>query len=54
MLLGENAGGQRNGIVAVPAAHTNCMGCHSSLAPPFSLLPGVAAGAIRPYQAEYS
>jgi parallel beta-helix repeat protein len=40
----ENAGGQLNGIVAVPAAHTNCMGCHSSLAPPFPRLPG--AGAI--------
>jgi len=41
----ENSGGQKNGIVAVPAAHTNCMGCHSSLAPPFPRLPGVAAGA---------
>jgi parallel beta-helix repeat protein len=41
----ENAGGQRNGIVAVPAVHTKCMRCHSSLAPPFPLLPGVAAGA---------
>ena len=39
----ENAGGQRNGIVAVAAAHTNCMSCHSSLAPPFDLLPGVTA-----------
>src|SRR3954447_7768212 len=25
----ENAGGQRNGIVAVAAAHTSCMRCHS-------------------------
>jgi len=41
----ENSGAQKNGIVAVPAAHTNCMGCHSSLAPPFPRLPGVAAGA---------
>jgi len=38
----ENSGGQRNGIVAVPAAHTSCMDCHSSLAPPFPRLPGVA------------
>jgi parallel beta-helix repeat protein len=38
----ENSGGQRNGIAAVPAAHTSCMSCHSSLAPPFPLLPGVA------------
>jgi len=37
----ENSGGQRNGIVAVPSDHTDCMGCHSSLAPPFDLLPGV-------------
>jgi len=39
----ENAGGQLNGIVAVAAAHTNCMGCHSSLAPPFPRLPGAGA-----------
>jgi parallel beta-helix repeat protein len=38
----KNAGGQRNGIVAVPAAHTDCMSCHSSMAPPFDLLPGVS------------
>jgi len=37
----ENSGGQRNGIVAVPSDHTDCMGCHSTLAPPFDLLPGV-------------
>lgn len=35
----ENAGGQRNGIVAVPSDHYDCMSCHSSLAPPFDLLP---------------
>jgi parallel beta-helix repeat protein len=35
----ENAGGQRNGIVAVPSEHYDCMSCHSSLAPPFDLLP---------------
>ena len=37
----ENSGAQRNGIVAVPAAHTECMSCHASMAPPFELLPGV-------------
>jgi cytochrome c peroxidase len=37
----ENSGDQKNAIVAVPADHTNCMGCHSSLAPPFPRLPGV-------------
>jgi len=42
----ENSGGQRNGIVAVPAAHTDCMGCHASMAPPFELLPGVDASAL--------
>ena len=42
----ENSGGQRNGIVAVPAAHTECMSCHASLAPPFELLPGVDASAM--------
>jgi parallel beta-helix repeat protein len=36
----ENAGGQRNGIVAVPTEHYDCMSCHASLAPPFELLPG--------------
>jgi parallel beta-helix repeat protein len=39
----KNSGGQRNGIVAVPAAHTDCMSCHSSMAPPFDLWPGVDA-----------
>jgi len=42
----ENSGSQRNGIVAVPAAHTDCMSCHASMAPPFELLPGVDAGAM--------
>lgn len=37
----RNAGGQRNGIVVVPGDRTECMDCHSSLAPPFPLLPGV-------------
>jgi parallel beta-helix repeat protein len=35
----QNAGGQRNGIVAVPTEHYDCMSCHASLAPPFTLLP---------------
>src|SRR5688572_31276213 len=30
----QNAGGQRNGIVAVPTEHYDCMSCHASLAPP--------------------
>jgi parallel beta-helix repeat protein len=42
----ENSGGQRNGIAAVPAAHTDCMSCHSTLAPPFSLLPGVEPSSL--------
>lgn len=37
----RNAGGQRNGIVVVPQDRTACLSCHSSLAPPFDLLPGV-------------
>lgn len=37
----RNAGGQRNGIVVVPGDRTQCMDCHTSLAPPFPLLPGV-------------
>jgi len=40
----ENAGGQNNGIVVVPADRTRCMSCHTSLAPPFPLAPGVKAG----------
>ena len=38
----ENAGGQRNGIVVVPEDRKDCMGCHSDMAPPFPLLPGVS------------
>ena len=37
----RNAGGQRNGIVVVPGDRTECMDCHTSLAPPFPVLPGV-------------
>lgn len=40
----ENAGNQRNGIVVVPADRTECMSCHSSLAPPFDVLPDVEPG----------
>ncbi|HTS21018.1 MAG TPA: right-handed parallel beta-helix repeat-containing protein [Casimicrobiaceae bacterium] len=39
----ENAGNQANGVVVVPQDRTECMSCHASLAPPFSLLPGVSA-----------
>ena len=34
----ENAGNQRNGIVAVPGDRTKCMGCHTELSPPFPLV----------------
>ena len=44
----ENSGAQKNAIVAVPADHTNCMGCHSSLAPPFPRLPGVQSSGRPP------
>ncbi len=40
----ENSGGQNNGIAVVAAAHTDCMRCHSSLAPPFPLRQGVDMG----------
>jgi parallel beta-helix repeat protein len=40
----ENAGSQRNGIVVVPEDRTDCMSCHSDMAPPFPLLPGVEPG----------
>lgn len=36
----ENAGNQRNGIAAVPADRTQCMSCHSDMAPPFPLIEG--------------
>ncbi len=38
----RSTGTQRNGIVVVPGDRTECMDCHSSLAPPFPILPGVA------------
>jgi parallel beta-helix repeat protein len=49
----ENSGSQRNGIVAVPAAHTDCMSCHSSLAPPFDLLPGAETAPLSSEPAIY-
>jgi hypothetical protein len=36
----ENAGNQRNGIAAVPSDRSDCMGCHTDLAPPFPLIDG--------------
>lgn len=38
----ENAGNQSNGIVVVPSARNDCMGCHVSMAPPFKLKDGIA------------
>jgi len=40
----ENAGSQRNGIVVVPPDRADCMSCHSDMAPPFPVLPGVEPG----------
>ena len=40
----ENAGNQRNGIVVVPEDRTDCMGCHTDLAPPFPVHPGTPKG----------
>jgi parallel beta-helix repeat protein len=40
----ENAGNQRNGIVVVPEDRVDCMSCHSDMAPPFPILPGVEPG----------
>ena len=40
----ENAGSQRNGIVVVPPAVTECMDCHVSMAPPFEIHPWVEPG----------
>lgn len=37
----ENAGNQRNGIAVVPSDRTDCMSCHSGMAPPFPLHPWV-------------
>lgn len=37
----RSTGRQRNGIVVVPGDRTRCMDCHTSLAPPFPVLPGV-------------
>ncbi|MFK8014145.1 MAG: nitrous oxide reductase family maturation protein NosD [Gammaproteobacteria bacterium] len=40
----RGAGNNRNGIVAVPTNRTDCLSCHASLAPPFTLHPGVPTG----------
>jgi parallel beta-helix repeat protein len=40
----ENAGSQRNGIVVVPEDRSDCMGCHTDLAPPFPVHPGTPMG----------
>ena len=43
----ENAGNQRNGIVAVPSDRTQCMSCHAELAPPFPLIEGADREAMK-------
>lgn len=53
-LIGESSGDervvlrkaqdQRNGIVVVPPAVTDCMSCHTSMGPPFGLQEGVPPG----------
>lgn len=43
----ENAGNQRNGIVAVPSDRTECMSCHSDMSPPFPLIPGADPEAMK-------
>lgn len=43
----ENAGNQRNGIVAVPEDRTRCMSCHVDMSPPFPLIPGADPGAMK-------
>ena len=40
----ENAGNQRNGVVVVPEDRSDCMGCHTDLAPPFPVHPGTPMG----------
>jgi hypothetical protein len=40
----QNSGGQRNGIVVVPEDRQDCMSCHTDLAPPFPIKPGVEPG----------
>jgi parallel beta-helix repeat protein len=43
----QNAGNQRNGIVAVPSDRTECMACHTDLAPPFPLVAGADPEAMK-------
>ncbi|CAG0985788.1 hypothetical protein MYXO_02120 [Myxococcaceae bacterium] len=45
----QKAQDQRNGMVIVPSIVTDCMSCHSSMAPPFELLPGVEPGLPDPH-----
>lgn len=40
----KGTGNNRNGIVVVPENRTDCLSCHASLAPPFTLHPGVPSG----------
>lgn len=40
----KSNGTLRNGIVAAPPSRTDCMSCHTDLAPPFPLRPGVPPG----------
>lgn len=44
----ENAGNQKNGIVVAPPSRTQCMSCHTSLAPPFPLYPEVDTTVTHP------
>jgi parallel beta-helix repeat protein len=43
----ENAGNQRTGIAAVPADRTQCMNCHTDMAPPFPLIEGADPHAMK-------
>ncbi|MCC6640065.1 MAG: right-handed parallel beta-helix repeat-containing protein [Deltaproteobacteria bacterium] len=49
----QKAQNQRNGMVIVPSIVTDCMSCHSSMAPPFDLLPGVPPGLPDPHPLLY-
>ena len=44
----ENTGTQRNGIVVAPPERTDCMACHTDLAPPFPLYPEVDTSVTHP------
>lgn len=49
----QKAQNQRNGMVVVPSIVTDCMSCHSTMAPPFDLLPGVEPGLPDPHPLLY-